>query len=406
MSSNKCMHAAAEASLTPERIRAADSLGHRPAIESPQPSRLTILVCIATGRRLYMSCPSQASVYLRFARYLLWEFRWSLGVFWGLVLVGGVLIRLFYHDAGPSGEPLSLVEACYAVFLLIFLESYLDFPREWYLQPLFFLLPIIGLGAVADSLVRMAYLVFARKRKLPEFQRMVASLYRNHILVVGVGKVGYRVIRELLAIRESVVAIDRLEESPLLDEVLELGVPVIHGDGRQKKVLEQAGCRHAKAVVITTQDDLANLDAALTARDLNPEVRLALRMFDESLAAKVDGAFAMPAISIDQVAAPAFIAAATGRKVYQLFELAGQPVHLTDVSILPGGALAERSVGEVQTQWQVNIVMHHGSGGVIVNPSHEEVIHAGDTLLVMAPGEKLVAFEKANKEPLATAPER
>ena len=66
----------------------------------------------------------------------------------------------------------------------------------------------------------------------------------------------------------------------------------------------------------------------------------------------------MPTISTSQVAAPAFIAAATGRKVYQGFQLAGQYVHLTDLAIQPTGLLAGRSVREVQADNRVNIVMH------------------------------------------------
>ena len=70
-------------------------------------------------------------------------------------------------------------------------------------------------------------------------------------------------------------------------------------------------------MIVTTSDDLTNLDAAITARDLNATARIVIRLFDETLATKVAGAFAMPTISTSQVAAPAFIAAATGRKVYQ-----------------------------------------------------------------------------------------
>ena len=86
---------------------------------------------------------------------------------------------------------------------MIFLESSLDFPDEWYLQPLFFLLPVLGLGAIADSVVRLAFLIFTRKQNLPEWNRMLASLCRNHFVVIGVGKVGYQVIRELLEMRET-----------------------------------------------------------------------------------------------------------------------------------------------------------------------------------------------------------
>ena len=100
-------------------------------------------------------------------------------------------------------------------------------------------------------------------------------------------------------------------------------------------ILEQAGVRKAKAVIVTTSDDLTNLDIALAARDLNATARIVIRLFDETLARKVAGAFAMPTISTSQVAAPAFIAAATRPKVYQGFQLAGQYVHLTDLTICP-----------------------------------------------------------------------
>jgi voltage-gated potassium channel len=340
-----------------------------------------------------MRPPRSPALYARFARHLAWEFRLPLGVFSTLVLLGGLALRLTYH-----ARPLGYAEACYGVFLLIFLEPYLDFPGEWYLQPLFFLLPIVGLGAVADSIVRLAYLMFTKKNRLPEWQSMLASLYRNHVVVVGVGKVGYQIIKGLLELRESVVAVERTgAESSLLDEVLDLGVPMIRGDGRTPKALEQAGVARARAVILATSDDLTNLDSGLTARDLNAEARVVLRLFDESLATKIAGAFAMPAISTAQVSAPAFIAAATGRKVYQAFQLAGKQVHLTDLAVAATGGLVGRTVGEVQGAWQVNVVMHQGASGVDVNPAHAAVLGPGDTILVIAPMARLVELEAANQ---------
>jgi len=122
-----------------------------------------------------------------------------------------------------------------------------------------------------------------------------------------------------------------------------------------------------------------------------------IRLFDETLAAKVVGAFSMPVISTSQVAAPAFIAAATGRKVYQGFQLAGQEVHLTDLTIRRNSQLIGRSVGEIQTDKQFNIVMHQGDAGVNVNPDPETVLREGDTILVIAPMEPLLRLEALNK---------
>ena len=163
----------------------------------------------------------------------------------------------------------------------------------------------------------------------------------------GDGRVGYQVIKELLELRESVVAVEMDSEALLLGELFDRGIPVIQGNARLSTTLEQANVPDAKAVIMTTGDDLTNLDIGLLARNLNARARIVLRLFDETLASKVAGAFAMPAISTSQVAAPAFIAAATGRKVYHGFQLAGQYVHLTDLAIQPTGLLAGRSVREV-----------------------------------------------------------
>jgi Trk K+ transport system NAD-binding subunit len=161
-------------------------------------------------------------------------------------------------------------------------------------------------------------------------------------------------------------------------------------------VLEQSGVRQARAVIVTTSDDLTNLDAAITARELNADAKIVIRLFDETLATKVAGAFAMPTISTSQVAAPAFIAAATGRKVYQGFQLAGQYVHFTDMTICPTGRLVGLSIGGIQADKRINVVMHQGAEGVNVNPDGEIVLAPGDTVLVIAPMEALLTMESMN----------
>ena len=334
----------------------------------------------------------QVRFHVRFTLRLLWDFRWSLLVFWGLVFGGGWGLMVYYHQ-----KPLDFFEASYATFLIIFLQPNLEFPKEWYLRPFFFLLPIIGLGAVADSLVRLGFYFFARKQNLPEWHRMVASSYRNHMVVVGTGKVGYHIIKGLVGIREPVVAVGQDAVGELQTELLQLGVPVIIGNGRNRQTLEQAGVAKARVIILATDDDLANVDAALTAREVNPAIRVVLRLFDDTLASKFGATFHMPAISVSQVSAPAFIAAATGRKVYQTFELGGFQLHLTDMTIYPEGTLVGKTIGEIQSQRAVNIVMHRHPDGVQVNPGHEVALGPNDAILVIAPKDRLVEIEEANQ---------
>jgi Trk K+ transport system NAD-binding subunit len=347
----------------------------------------------------HLPIPARFWIYLRFVRYLLWEFRWPLLVFAGLVVGGGAVLWRFYEHG-----TLTFAHACHAVFLLIFLESSLDFPREWYLQPLFFLLPIIGLGAIADSVIRLAFLMFSRKQNQPEWNRMLASLCRNHVVVAGAGRVGFQIVQELLELREQVVVIEKDDQAPLLFELFKDGIPVISGNARNTATLEEAGVEKAKAVIAATSDDLSNLDIGLTARELNATARIVLRLFDETLASKVCGSFAMPTISTSQVAAPAFIAAATGRKVYQGFQLAGQYVHLTDIVVSPTGKLAGKTVGEIQADKRLNIVMHQGPDGVNVNPDASITLSPSDTILVIAPMEPLLELEALNNTEMTARP--
>ncbi len=341
-----------------------------------------------------MSQPNQFQITLRYLAYLLHEFRWPLMIFSTLVVGGGALLQRYYHH-----EELEFGQACYAVFLLIFVESSIDFPDEWYLQPLFFLIPIIGLGAIADSVVRLGFLIVSRKEQLQEWQRMVASLYRNHVVVVGTGGVGVQIIRELRALNEAVVAVDRQEPHVVgAEDLKEIGVPLILGDARQPRTLEHAGTAKAASVILATSDDLTNLDAALTAMDLNPKARIVVRLYDDTLATKFAGAFHIPAISTARVSAPAFVAAATRRKVYQSFEMGGRSLHLTDIIVRAQGGLAGRTVGQLQADRQVNVVMHRSGERVDVNPAGELTLQGGDEVLVIAPMPLLVDLERLNDE--------
>src|SRR5436190_5444197 len=154
------------------------------------------------------------------ARYMLKEFRWPLVVFGGLVLAAGALFSRTMNI--PYGK------ACFGVYMLIFVQPNLEWPEhQWYNQVLFFIIPIVGLGAVADSVVRLGYLIFARKRKLQEWWLMEASTYRNHIVLCGLGRVGFRIAQELLDAKETVVAIEKNESSVFVEELQDKDVPVL-----------------------------------------------------------------------------------------------------------------------------------------------------------------------------------
>jgi len=317
---------------------------------------------------------------------MLREFRWPMMVFAALVLGGGALFSATMDL--PYGE------ACFGAYMLIFVQPNLKFPNHWYDQTLFFLMPIIGLGAVADSVVRLGYLVFSRKRKLQEWWIMEASTMRNHIVLCGLGRVGYRIAQQLLAAKEQVVAIEKDGESMFVEEMQDLGVPVLIGEARLKKNLLLANLEQARAIILATNDDLTNLDAALTAREIKPDIRVALRLFDETLASKVANQFHMPVISTSQVSAPAFVAAVTGRNVHQCFQLDGQTIHVADVRVF---RLPPQTVSALQKSFGVSVLLLKKGGGNAAMPDPDARVQGGDTIVVAAPIERMHQLEEANR---------
>jgi Trk K+ transport system NAD-binding subunit len=333
--------------------------------------------------------------YARFALFLAHEFRWPAIIFTLLVLVGGFWLDVTYHDT--ADHELSYNEACWAVYCLIFFEPAVPFPKEWYNQVFFFIIPIIGLGAVADSVVRLAYFIFTAKQKLQEWHVMNASQKRNHIIVCGAGKVGYRIILDLMAMKEDVVAIERKREGPLVEELLDKGVTIVHGECRLRKTLEEANVAHAKSIILVTDDDLANIDSALTAREVKADIRVVLRLFDDTMATKVASAFKMPAISPSSCAASAFIAAATERNVFQSLQMGGLELQLADLVVNRRGRLVGRAVGDIQKECGINIVMHMSNGRTDVNPGHASLFQADDHILFISPVESLAKVEALNR---------
>lgn len=318
---------------------------------------------------------------MRYGLYVLHELRVPLAVLVGLVLLGGLVFSLTLPNL-PYGK------ACWAVFMMITGEPTLEYPDRWYDQVLFFAIPFIGLGALAESLVRLGYLVFSSKRKLQEWWTMEASTYRDHIVLCGLGRVGLRVAQELLALKEPFVVIERNKDCPFADEILDRNVPILFGEVRLRKTLERANVGRAKAVILATDDDLANLDGALTAREINPAIRVVVRLFDDTLATKVASSFHMPAISTSHVAAPAFVAAATGRTVLHTFQFDGRAMNVADLRV---ERLAGRTPAQVQREFEVSVVT--AAGGA--NP--DRILQSGDTIVLVGPVERIRRLEEANR---------
>jgi Trk K+ transport system NAD-binding subunit len=160
------------------------------------------------------------------------------------------------------------------------------------------------------------YVVGSRLRKLLGGLPMPRQ---GHVVVVGIGSVGFQVVRELTAVGVPVVVVNAEADRPFLADI-RTRASVVVGDGRLGETLAQAGVATARAVVAATDDDSANLSIGLGARRLNPGIRTVVRLFDSDFARKVETTLGVDvALGASRIAAPTFAASALFRDVVKAF---------------------------------------------------------------------------------------
>ena len=233
-----------------------------------------------------------------------------------LVVVGATVLHIHYHEPG-SGRTLGPFESFYLALSLVVVSPVAPLPGDAPSRAVFLLIPLAGLLLLGQLLVRLTVTILNRNR----WETAVASTYSDHVLVCGLGRVGFRVVRWLLDLGEDVVVIDLPEdEDQLHDQVRAWGVPIVCADARRVDVLQQAGVERCSALMPITDDDLVNLSVATAARSICPDVRVVLRTFEDRLAANLQQGFDIyRAYSTSALAAPAFAAAATHAPVDYAF---------------------------------------------------------------------------------------
>jgi voltage-gated potassium channel len=335
----------------------------------------------------------------RDTRVLVRQSQISLLAFATILCVGTLSLRFFYE------EPLSWAEALHATFMLIFTETILEFPtRGLGIQIMFFVIPVVGLAVVADGVLRFGVALFNRRKRKEAWQVAIASTYHDHVVVCGLGKVGYRVVKELLSLGEDVVGIEHNAERPFLEEIRQMNVPVLLDDARRRETLEKARVRQASAIVACTQDDLTNLDIALDARELNPGIKVVLRMFDAQLADRVQRGFGIhTAFSTSALAAPIFAAAATRAQIDYSFYVDDVLLNVARTVIHEGSALEGHTIAQVENELDITIILHKGSDSLDLHPSPDARLRAGDCLVVFASLGALAAVRQMSGEQPGTS---
>ncbi|AJT63833.3 hypothetical protein T261_2148 [Streptomyces lydicus] len=176
----------------------------------------------------------------------------------------------------------------------------------------------------------------------------------GHVVLLGLGKVGTRVLTRLHELGIPVVCIEGDPEARGISLARRLRVPTVVGDVTHEGVLEAAKVDRARSLLALTSDDTTNLEAALYARSVKPRLRVTLRLFDDRFATAVYRTLraAHPhaltrSRSVSFLAAPAFAGAMMGRQILGAIPVERRVLLVARVGVRGHAALEGRTVGEV-----------------------------------------------------------
>ena len=312
---------------------------------------------------------------------LIGEFKTPLFLFTVTVIGGGFV---YFILSQTLGEPVqSIGEAIYTILAATFLQPVGDFPKQTVLQLFHFIMPVIGIIFLAQGLTDFGILLFNRKSRGKEWEMAVASTLNKHIVLVGLGHLGYRVAQKLYEMGESIVVLELNAGTHTTAAARDMGIPIILADARHPGSLEGANIKEARTIILASQNDAMNLQIALKARSLNPKIQVVIRIFDAEFAHSLQEQFGFIALSATEMAAPVFAAAAAGADVTNPISVEGQLLGLARVTIKPNSPFDGQTIGFVEDNYHLNIVLLRHDHTSEMHPTDSTLIHAGDTLAVL-----------------------
>jgi Trk K+ transport system NAD-binding subunit len=321
---------------------------------------------------------------------VLYEFRWSLLLLGAAVVMGAILFSFAVQQDGSDRPSMAL--CLYASWMAMLAQQIFP-PTHWYVGVINAVYPLLGLTLVGEGVVRLALLMVSKRENEKEWTKVMASTYRNHVIVCGLGRLGFRVVEQLLAQQIDVVALEKYETARFVQTAKARGVPVILRDMKDDDALVEAGIAHARSIAICTNDDLANLEVALDSRRMNPKVRVIMGLFDQEIAEKIGVAMSVDAVfsafSASTLAAPVVAAMTLGAKVLASMTIGGGAYAATELTVDEKSGLIGKTVGDVEKDRAARALAllrdHHN----VAPPLATVKLQTGDLLIMCSPTQQL-----------------
>ncbi len=306
-----------------------------------------------------------------------------------LLPIGTLLFHAYY-----PGISLLFAFSATAILLLggygdVFGNLSPSLPIPWWLQLFSLLLALVGTAFVGvlyalitEALLSVRFQFVKRRPQIPP---------QNHVAIVGMDRIGQQVATLLQEFHQPLVAItfhSSFERETLMQ------IPIIVGN--IKEALAKANLSKAKSMAILTEDEIFNLEVALMARSIAPNLHLVIRTCQQHLNERFSSFLPNAQVLFpDATAAEVFVGAAFGEKIINLFHLNNQTILVTEYQVELGDTLNGLLISEVACGYGVIPILHQKSPqAAVFFPSEDLKLYEGDRLVVLATIDALQRVER------------
>lgn len=252
-------------------------------------------------------------------------------------------------------------------------------------------LTLFGAAAVATFYAVLADAVLASR-----LSRVLGPTPRgmhDHVVICGLGTIGFGVAQQLRALGIPVAAVELQPNGRFLAAARDLGIAVLTGDATQPETFKALSLERARCLLAATDSDASNIEIALLGRALRTDLRVVVRLFDAHLADRLEHAFGeFISRSSSRLAAPAFAAAALGRRVIATIPVGPRVLVVAQVPIEADAPLDGATVAAAERVADCRILAVSEGEQVHWNPAPEEPLRVGRSAIVVGSRRNLSAL--------------
>ena len=320
-------------------------------------------------------------------------------------LLWGVCVLVIIIVAGVIGyvviEEWSFVDALYMTIITITTVGYAEVHPLTASGQIFSIFLIVGgvsgalyaLSGIAGYIIEGHLGTTLGRRRM---EKTVTKL-KGHFILCGYGRVGQEIARIFTEEGIPFVVIDKNQES--IASIEKNGGLYVFGDATRDEVLKEAGIEQARGLVVALGSDADSVYITLSARGLRPDLFIEARASSSMAGAKLKKAGANRIIAPYSLGARRMAELALRPAVVDFIDTVirsrGRDLQMENITVSHNSALAGLTVEETRQRTKAAILTISRKGGkLLVNPSIEETIEAGDRLITLGTKKQLAALEE------------